>query len=747
MNLQLFVITLLVALLFACTPIDGAKNGKSKSTNTTLTATTATDESKPVLADNLSSNNNVTKTVEKPSYPKKVHTLKKRPTKTTTTTAATQNSKNKRKKVTDVTAAFKDLPADDLEFIKELDKQFQLHGEKIKIKVEHDNSTDTGKQNSKRTIDGELGYGAYPAHNGYQYERPKFMFYPYSQQNIPADAPGYYPPKTDVSIEPSYSYELQPQSYVQAQKHGAQQSTEVLDVPKHGAHGGYEEPVIVLRIPGPTKYASHLQTLLQQYLEIRAAQYLRILEENEVHKQQQQQQHTQQHLEQAQHAQQHLEQQQQERLQQEHLLQQEHILHQQQQQQQQHEQQAQLYEQQAQLQHGGAAAQAYAEPTLELQPPTHEQHAAQQHVPAVNEEEGYSPEVTYAHQIAPTPQTVVYPEIDEIYQGYKGKLHASPQATLQQEQQQHEQLQYVTAQQQHDEAAEQPRQQQLQHGQQYFVQTAPPAAIQQFYYTPSHAQYAGAHGSHHYQNVYFMAIAPQAQAQAGYATHGAHAAHAAALQHQPIYVQEEQDQEQELQQHQQQQAQHELAAAAALGENNPRSTHTKVIYTQNSEKGAADYTGSYTLPSSRPYERQAAASAAAYHHHHHHQQQQQQQLQAQLLHEQHQQQHEQQLEQQQQFEYVDAPLTHAAAEHEHEHEHERAAAITPQPFNYHAHGAKALRRVNRKRGAPTLKTTTTATTDVQVDEHLQKIREFVRENLGAQMSTAVEFKTTALVKS
>lgn len=544
------------------------------------------------------------------------------------------------------------------------------------------------------------------------------MFYPYSQQNIPADAPGYYPPKTDVSIEPSYSYELQPQSYVQGQNHGAQQPPEVLDVPKHGAHGGYEEPVIVLRIPGPTKYASHLQTLLQQYLEIRAAQYLRILEENELHKQQHQ--HTQQHLEQQQ---------------------QEHILQQQQQQQQQHEQQAQLYEQQAQLQHGGAAAQAYAEPTLELQPPAHEQHGAQ-HAPAVSEEHGYSPEVTYAHQIAPTPQPVAYPEVDEIYQGYNGKLHVA-QAALQQQQQQHheqqQQQQVAYAPQQHEEA---PEPQQLQHGQQYFVQTAPPAAVQQFFYTPR-TQF-GAHGSHHYQNVYFMAIAPQS----GYATHGAQAAqapHAAALQHQPIYVQEE-EHEQELQQqhhqHQQhQEAQHEIAAAA-LGENNPRQTHTKVIYTHNSDKGAADYTGSYALPSLGPYERHAAA----YHH--------QQQLQEQLLHvQQQQQQHEQleqleQLEQQQQFDY-DTPLTHAASEHEQEHEqeHERSAAITPQPFNYHAHGAKALRRVNRKRGVTALKTTTAATTDVQVDEHLQKIREFVRENLGAQMSTAVEFKTTALVKS
>lgn len=40
-------------------------------------------------------------------------------------------------------------------------------------------------------------------------------------------------------------------------------------------------PVIVLRIPGPQKYASHLQALLQQYLEVRAAQYIQLLQEQE----------------------------------------------------------------------------------------------------------------------------------------------------------------------------------------------------------------------------------------------------------------------------------------------------------------------------------------------------------------------------------------------------------------------------------------------------------------------------------
>lgn len=84
-----------------------------------------------------------TKPADKTSYPKKVSTLKKRP------------SKPSLKKVADITDKFKDLPADDLAFIKELDKQFKLHGGKVKIKVENDNATTT--KNSKRTIEGDLG--------------------------------------------------------------------------------------------------------------------------------------------------------------------------------------------------------------------------------------------------------------------------------------------------------------------------------------------------------------------------------------------------------------------------------------------------------------------------------------------------------------------------------------------------------------------------------------------------------------
>lgn len=54
--------------------------------------------------------------------------------------------------------AFKSLPQDDLEFIKQLDKQFNKFGDNVKIKVQKVNQTTTGSsKNVKRTIDGSLG--------------------------------------------------------------------------------------------------------------------------------------------------------------------------------------------------------------------------------------------------------------------------------------------------------------------------------------------------------------------------------------------------------------------------------------------------------------------------------------------------------------------------------------------------------------------------------------------------------------
>lgn len=54
-----------------------------------------------------------------------------------------------------VLEAFKNLPADDLEFIKQLDKQFSKFGNNVKIKLQKVNRTTT--KNQKRTIDSSLG--------------------------------------------------------------------------------------------------------------------------------------------------------------------------------------------------------------------------------------------------------------------------------------------------------------------------------------------------------------------------------------------------------------------------------------------------------------------------------------------------------------------------------------------------------------------------------------------------------------
>lgn len=51
---------------------------------------------------------------------------------------------------------FRNLSPADVEFIKQVDKQFKVHGDKIKIKVERENATVINK-NTKRTIDGVLG--------------------------------------------------------------------------------------------------------------------------------------------------------------------------------------------------------------------------------------------------------------------------------------------------------------------------------------------------------------------------------------------------------------------------------------------------------------------------------------------------------------------------------------------------------------------------------------------------------------
>lgn len=51
--------------------------------------------------------------------------------------------------------AFKGLPTEDIEFLKQLDKQFKQFGDNVKIKVQRDNRT--ASKNTKRTIEGSLG--------------------------------------------------------------------------------------------------------------------------------------------------------------------------------------------------------------------------------------------------------------------------------------------------------------------------------------------------------------------------------------------------------------------------------------------------------------------------------------------------------------------------------------------------------------------------------------------------------------
>lgn len=53
---------------------------------------------------------------------------------------------------------FRHLAPEDVEFLKQVDKQFKVHGDKIKIKVERENATMVANKNTKRTIDGSLGY-------------------------------------------------------------------------------------------------------------------------------------------------------------------------------------------------------------------------------------------------------------------------------------------------------------------------------------------------------------------------------------------------------------------------------------------------------------------------------------------------------------------------------------------------------------------------------------------------------------
>lgn len=99
---------------------------------------------------------------------------------------------------------------------------------------------------------------------GYQFSNPHYVRNNQGYSNLGKryTSPVYHEIATDIEIQKSTGYEIKPtEPYIAPQQE--------------------YQPVIVLKIPGPSKYAQHLQALLQQYLEIRAAQYIRAFEEQE----------------------------------------------------------------------------------------------------------------------------------------------------------------------------------------------------------------------------------------------------------------------------------------------------------------------------------------------------------------------------------------------------------------------------------------------------------------------------------
>lgn len=114
------------------------------------------------------------------------------------------------------------------------------------------------------------------------------MYSQHSPQALESGSPQqYYQPEhirthTSVEIQPSRSYEIKEtdHGYATIFNGDEQQQTAEYHNP-HGDDQAQAVPVIVLRVPGAGKYAAHLQALLQQYLEARAAQYLQALQEQD----------------------------------------------------------------------------------------------------------------------------------------------------------------------------------------------------------------------------------------------------------------------------------------------------------------------------------------------------------------------------------------------------------------------------------------------------------------------------------
>lgn len=97
---------------------------------------------------------------------------------------------------------------------------------------------------------------------------------------------------TEVEITPSHSYELKPieeiyQVYPDGHYHQSTREQQYYEQQQHHQQQQEDDtPTIVLKIPGPAKYAQHLQALLQQYLEVRAAQLYKEIQEQEYQHQQ-----------------------------------------------------------------------------------------------------------------------------------------------------------------------------------------------------------------------------------------------------------------------------------------------------------------------------------------------------------------------------------------------------------------------------------------------------------------------------
>lgn len=148
-------------------------------------------------------------------------------------------------------------------------------------------------------------------HQQFYFTKPRYEIFPYSTEDrTPVHHAYKADGETTVEITQSQGYEIKevPEEYPHAYRQNfvrfpgqatRTQSHHHVHVPAQQE----EVPVIVLKVPGPTKYAAHLRTLLQQYLEIRAAQVIRELQEQEAaaehyhqqHMQQVQQYHQQQH--------------------------------------------------------------------------------------------------------------------------------------------------------------------------------------------------------------------------------------------------------------------------------------------------------------------------------------------------------------------------------------------------------------------------------------------------------------------